>query len=140
MSLEVGRQARLVHTVTDDDTASAVGSGDVAALATPRLLALFEAACVAALAEGGLATDRTSVGTRISLEHLVATPVGETLTVTAELVHVDGRLLRFECVAADDTDRLVGRAEVSRVAVDRVRFEQRLAEHDPVPEGPHGLS
>jgi fluoroacetyl-CoA thioesterase len=137
MSLEVGRQARLVHTITDDDTAAAVGSGDVDALATPRLLALFEAACVAALAEGGLASDRTSVGTRVSLEHLVATPVGETLTVTAELAHVDGRLLRFECVAKDDADRLVGRAEVTRVAVDRARFAQRLVERDPAQDGPH---
>ena len=126
MTLDVGRQAALVHTVSVADTALAVGSGDVPVLATPRLLALFEAASVAALAEGGLDASRTSVGTRLSLEHLRASPVGETLTVTARLDHVDGRLLRFECVATDDTDRMVGRAEVTRVVVDRQRFLARL--------------
>jgi len=126
MTLDVGRQAALVHTVSVADTALAVGSGDVPVLATPRLLALFEAASIAALAEGGLDASRTSVGTRLSLEHLRASPVGETLTVTARLDHVDGRLLRFECVATDDTDRTVGRAEVTRVVVDRQRFLARL--------------
>ena len=126
MVLAVGWQATLVHTVGDDDTARAVGSGDVAVLATPRLLALFEAATVAALTEGGLEAQRTSVGTRVALEHLIASPVGETLTVTARLDHVDGRLLRFECVATDDADRVVGRAEVTRVVVDRQRFLARL--------------
>jgi fluoroacetyl-CoA thioesterase len=126
MGLEVGRQASIVHTVADDDTAIAVGSGDVPVLATPRLLALFEAATVAALAEGGLDPARTSVGTRLTMEHLLASPVGEALTVTARLDHVDGRLLRFGCVATDDVDRVVGRAEVTRVVVDRDRFLARL--------------
>jgi fluoroacetyl-CoA thioesterase len=127
MGLEVGRRATLIHTVGPADTAVHVGSGDVPVLATPRLLALFEAACVAALAEAGLGAHQTSVGTRVALEHLIASPVGEALTVAAELVHVDGRLLRFVCTAADDADRLLGRAEVTRVIVDRERFLARIS-------------
>jgi hypothetical protein len=38
-----GLQATVEHTSTAADTALAVGSGDVAVLATPRLLALAEA-------------------------------------------------------------------------------------------------
>ncbi len=49
-------------TVTDRDTAVAVGSGDVDVLASPRVLALAEAAAVAAL-RGALPPERTSVGT-----------------------------------------------------------------------------
>jgi predicted thioesterase len=125
MGLEVGRRATLVHTVGETDTASFVGSGDVPVLATPRLLALFEAACLAALEDAGLDPGQTTVGTRLALEHLLATPVGETLTVDAQLTLVDGRLLRFECAARDDADRLLGRAEITRVVVDRERFLAR---------------
>ena len=67
---------------------------------------------------------RTSVGTRVSLEHLAATPVGAVVTVTAEVVHVDGRLLRF-AVRAEAGDRLVATGEVTRVVVDADRFLQR---------------
>lgn len=125
MAIEVGLQAGLVHTVTPDDTAWAVGSGDVDVLATPRLLALAEAATVAALAQAPLRETQTSVGTRVEVEHLRPTPVGETVTVAAELVHVDGRLVRFEVVVTDDADRVVGRVVVTRVVVDRAEFLAR---------------
>jgi len=125
MALEVGLQAALVHVVSGDDTASAVGSGDVPMLATPRLLALAEAACIAALGDAGLPPESTTVGTRVELEHLLALPVGETVRVAARLDHVDGRLLRFEVVATDDGDRLVARAVITRVLVDRQRFLAR---------------
>ncbi len=125
MALEVGLQAALVHTVAADDTAEAVGSGDVPVLATPRLLALAEAACIAGLGDGVLAATSTTVGTRVELEHLLALRVGETVRVAARLDHLDGRLLRFEVVATDDGDRLVGRAVITRVLVDRERFLAR---------------
>jgi fluoroacetyl-CoA thioesterase len=125
MALEVGLQAALVHVVTDDDTASAVGSGDVPMLATPRLLALAEAACLAALSDAGLPVGSTTVGTRVELEHLLALPVGDAVRVAARLGHLDGRLLRFEVTATDDGDRLVGRAVITRVLVDRERFVAR---------------
>jgi predicted thioesterase len=125
MALEVGLQAALVHVVAADDTATAVGSGDVPTLATPRLLALAEAACIAALGDAGLPVESTTVGTRVELEHLMALPVGETVRVAARLDHLDGRLLRFEVVATDDGDRLVARATITRVLVDRERFLRR---------------
>jgi predicted thioesterase len=124
--IQPGLRAGLAHTVGPQDTAAAVGSGDVPVLATPRLLALAEAATVAALAQGPLPPGRTSVGTRVELEHLRPTPVGETVAVAAELVHVDGRLLRFEVVATDDADVVVGRALLTRVVVDKDAFLERV--------------
>jgi len=125
MGIDVGLSAGLVHTVTVEDTARVVGSGDLDVLATPRLLALAEAATVAALDEASVPAGQTSVGTRVVLEHLRPSPVGETVTVAATLQHVDGRLLRFEVVVTDDADRVVGRAEVTRVVVDRSDFLDR---------------
>ncbi len=116
--------ATLTFTVTDADTAEALGSGDLPVLGTPRLLAWLEAATCAAV-EGRL-DGATSVGTRVGLEHLAASAVGETVRVTATLTHRDGRLLRFAAEATDGRGRLVGQGEVTRVAVDPERFLARL--------------
>jgi len=125
--METGRSATLQFTVTDDDTARAVGSGDLPVLGTPRLLAWFEAATCAALA-GGLEPDQTSVGTRITLEHLAASPVGAEVEVQADLGHVDGRLVRFTVAASHLTDgKVVATGEVTRVLVDTDRFLARVS-------------
>jgi fluoroacetyl-CoA thioesterase len=121
--------ATLEFEVTDGDTARALGSGDVDVLATPRLLAWCEAATVAELASqlaDQLPVDRTSVGSRVRLEHVAATPVGGTASVTATLEHQDGRLVRFSVSAVDRAGRLIATGEVTRVIVDRQRFTARL--------------
>ncbi len=125
MTIERGLEATLSRDVTPDDCADALGSGDLPVLATPRLLAWCEAATVAAVTDA-LAPGQTSVGSRIRLEHSRASPVGAQLTVRAHLVHVDGRLLRFEVVAEDGDSAMVGHGEVTRVVVDRERFLSRL--------------
>lgn len=125
MDLAAGARARLERVVTEADTATALGSGDVPVLATPRLLAWLEAATVDAL-DGRLGDGETSVGSRIELEHRAATAVGATVTVTADLVAVDGRLLRFSVAAQDVDGRLLATGDVTRVVVDRERFLSRL--------------
>jgi predicted thioesterase len=62
----------------------------------------------------------------MQLEHTRASPVGAIITVRADLVHVDGRLLRFEVVAEATDGTLVGHGQVTRVVVDRERFLGRL--------------
>jgi hypothetical protein len=69
MTLEPGLEASFRYTVTEADTAAAVGSGDVPVLATPRVLALAERATVAAVARA-LAAGATTVGVRVELDHL----------------------------------------------------------------------
>lgn len=125
LPLQLGATATVTRTVTDDDTARALGSGDLEVLATPRLLAWCEAATVAAVADA-LDPSRTTVGTRVDLEHLRACLVGTTVVVRASLGHIDGRLLRFAVAATDASDVLLGRATVTRVVVDRARFLARL--------------
>jgi predicted thioesterase len=115
-----GLTARVELTVTDADTAQSLGSGDVPVLATPRVLALAEAATVAATARsmpGGV----TTVGTRAVVEHRAPTPVGRHVTALATLAEVDGRRLVFEVVVRDGDD-LVADVRVERVLLDRQRF------------------
>lgn len=106
--------------VTEGDTAAAIGSGEVRVLATPRLVALAEAATMAALA-GRLDPAETSVGTRVELDHLAPSPVGARLTAAAELVGVAGRKLTFEVRVSQD-GREVGRGRLLRAIVARDRF------------------
>lgn len=119
-------EATLTFTVTEDDTAPALGSGSLPVLGTPRLLAWCEAATCSAI-EPELGHGETSVGTRVSLEHSRASAVGVRLEVTASTVARDGRLHRFAVRATEaDTGRVVGTGEVTRVVVDADRFLARL--------------
>jgi len=118
--------ATLTYTVTEADTAIAVGSGSLPVLGTPRLLAWCEAATCAAI-EAALPEGGTSVGTRVSLEHLAASPVGAELEVAASTAYVDGRLHRFTVSARHVQDgRVVGAGEITRVVVDAERFMSRV--------------
>ena len=119
--------ATLTFTVGDDDTAVAVGSGSLPVLGTPRLLAWCEAATCAAI-DPTLPDGSTSVGTRVQLEHVAASPVGQEVEVTASTTYVDGRLLRFTVAArhVGGNGKVVATGEVTRVVVDGERFLSRL--------------
>lgn len=122
-------EATLTFTVTDADTAGAVGSGSLPVLGTPRLLAWCEAATCAAI-DPTLAAGETSVGTRVELEHVAASAVGQEVEVTASATYVDGRLHRFSVMArnvdATGGGKVVGTGEITRVVVDAERFLSRL--------------
>ncbi len=140
MGLAVGLRASMRYVVTEADTAISAGSGDVPVLATPRLLALAEAACVAAL-ESHLDAGMTSVGTSVTLEHRRASPVGTELDVEAELTELDGRRLVFSFIArharpapaagagggepGSDEDLVAGAGSVERIVVNRDKFLAR---------------
>jgi fluoroacetyl-CoA thioesterase len=123
-----GLSARVALTVTEADTAQSLGSGDVPVLGTPRVLALAEAATVAATARqlpGGL----TTVGTRAEVEHRAPTPVGREVTALATLAKVDGRKLLFDVVIRDGED-IVAEVRVERIMLDRQRFIARALGSD----------
>ena len=111
--------------VTDDDTAVALGSGSLPVLATPRLLAWIEAATCSAL-EPAVGKGRTSVGTRVDLQHSAASPVGAELVVTADPSYGDGRLHRLRVSARHTDGKVVATGEVTRVVVDVDRVLGRL--------------
>jgi fluoroacetyl-CoA thioesterase len=132
MALAPGLLSFVRIVVADTDTAVALGSGDVPVLGTPRLLALAEAAAVAAI-EPSLEPGLTSVGTSAVVEHKRASPVGAQVVVEAELTEVDGRRLVFRFIARqeplagspDAQDAVVGAGTLERVLVDRDRFLSR---------------
>src|SRR5690242_7352331 len=122
----LGATARVELTVTDADTAQSIGSGDVPVLATPRLLALAEAATVAATTTK-LPPGTTTVGTRVELDHRLATAVGRTVAAEARLSKVDGRKLMFEVTVRAGTE-VVAEGRIERALVDRSRFLEKAFE------------
>jgi len=121
--LAAGLKGEVETVVGEADLASALGSGDVPVLGTPRMIALAEAASVAAIADA-LEPGRTSVGTRIDMRHLAPTPLGRKVTATAELVAIDGKALTFRAEVHDESG-LVADGSIGRVIVSRERFIAR---------------
>lgn len=120
ISLAPGLTGSASLTVADRDTAIALRSGDVAVLATPRVVALAEQAACAALS-GRLSHDMTTVGVRVEVDHFKPTAVGEEVTATATLKAVQGRKLDFE-VTVRDADVEVARTQHRRVIAPRAAF------------------
>ena len=121
MSIPAGLVATVSATVGPDDTASALGSGDVPVLGTPRVVALLEAATCAAVEEW-LEVGQTTVGLHVELEHLLPAPVGAVVAAEAHLAEVDGRRLAFVVRMEDDQGRLIATGRVRRAVVERARF------------------
>lgn len=122
--VEKGLKHQSVMRVVDVNTADYIGSGDMAVLATPAMVALMENAAMMAVAPH-LAEGETTVGSMISTSHLKPSKVGATILASAELVEVDGRKLSFK-IAAYDGETLIGEGEHIRFIVNREKFLSKL--------------
>jgi fluoroacetyl-CoA thioesterase len=92
--------------------------------ATAQMIAFAEWTCVGLLAPY-LAPPQRTVGTRVEMMHLAATPVGMVVTADVELVEIDGRRLRFKVLCRDEAE-VIGEGFHERTLVDHERFMARL--------------
>jgi predicted thioesterase len=122
--LRPGLTGSVTWKATERHSAEAWGSGAVPVFATPSLVGLMEMAAMEAL-RGRLSDSDTTVGTRIDVSHLAATPLGDEVRAEATLVAVDGRRLSFDIVAHDSCQK-IGEGRHERVIVSRDRFLARL--------------
>lgn len=120
MKLSAGLKGEARLVVGKDDTARALGSGDVDVLGTPRLVALLEEATLDAV-DGWLDAGATTVGMRVQVDHLQPTPIGAEVFAEAYLDRIEGRRITFT-VTASDSGGLVAAGKVTRVVVDVNRF------------------
>ncbi|MGQ9712489.1 MAG: thioesterase family protein [Desulfotomaculales bacterium] len=123
MELAPGLTGTCHMAVRVKDTAQAQGSGEVPVLSTPRMVALMEAAAVACV-RGRLPAGHTSVGVKLDVEHIAATPPGMEVRAVAKLVAVEGRRLVFEVEARDEIE-VIGRGTHVRVVVEETRFLEK---------------
>jgi len=111
------------------DTAPHVGSGKIKVLATPVMVSLIEEASLNAV-EGLLPAGHQTVGTRLDITHVKATPVGLRVTARAEVTQVEGRRITFR-VWADDEKERIGEGTHERIVVEVSRFDLRAQEKVP---------
>lgn len=110
--------------VGEEHTAPRVGSGKVHVLATPVMINVIEAAALAAI-EHLLPEGHQSLGTRLDVRHIAATPVGMRVTATAQVTRVEGRTIVFRVEARDEKEP-IGDGTHERVVVNVAKFDQRV--------------
>lgn len=121
--LKAGLLGQAETFVTESNTAAAIGSGALPVFSTPHMIALMESASMDAIAPC-LEEGQGSVGVKIEVEHLAATPMGVSVRAESSLTGVEGRMLSFE-VKAWAGDELIGRGSHRRCLVFNQRFMEK---------------
>jgi predicted thioesterase len=124
-TLATGISGEATVKVTADNTAVKFGNHGAKVFATPLLVALMEQAAINAVAPY-LAPGEGTVGTRVDIAHLAATPVGMSIRATAALVEIAGKKLVFEVTAADDREK-VGQGRHERYIINTEAFLSKVA-------------
>ena len=127
--LPIGLKGQAETTVNEQNTAAAMGSGLLPVFATPAMLALMENAAATSV-QSFLGEGEGTVGTRLEVSHLAATPIGLAVRAESELVAVDRRKLTFT-VRAWGGEELIGEGTHQRFVIDNARFlEKALAKRE----------
>ena len=118
--LSTGIKGTKTIAVTEENTASSIGSGWLPVFATPAMIALIEGTASESVAPH-LEDGRSTVGTHLDVAHSAATPVGMDVTCETELVEIDRRRLVFKVVVRDAKGE-VGSGTHERFVVDNEKF------------------
>lgn len=121
--MEIGVKNVIETTVTENNTAVAMGSGILSVFATPAMIALIEETAwrsVVPYLEPGQAT----VGTRLDISHVSPTPLGMTVKCETELIEADGRKLKFKAEVYDESG-LIGTGTHERFIITADKFQAK---------------
>lgn len=124
-TLTTGLRGEAAAEVTAENTAEKFGNKGAAVFATPQLVALIELSAINAI-RPHLSAGEGSVGTKVDISHLAATPVGMTVRAVATLTEVAGKKLIFTVEAFDDREK-VGEGRHERYIIDTAKFLARVA-------------
>ena len=125
MSVTVGMKGRAEALVSDQNSAISAGSGTLPVFATPWMCALMERASWTAVAPG-LEPGESTVGTKLTITHSSATPLGLKVWAESEVTLVDGKRMEFQVTAYDEAG-LIGAGTHERFLVNDERFLGKAA-------------
>ena len=123
--MEAGIKNEKSIVVTDEVTASKVGSGLLPVYATPSMIALMEGTCAESV-QPYLAEGEGTVGVAVDIKHIAATPVGMSVRCESLLKEVNGKKLVFE-VNVYDEKGLVGTGIHNRAIINNEAVKARLS-------------
>ena len=121
--LEKGIKGQEEITVNENNTAEALGSGSLAVFATPAMIALMEKTARLSVAPY-LEEGQSTVGTRLEVSHVAASPIGAHIRAESTLVEIDRRMLTFEVKAYADGE-LIGEGRHQRCIIYAERFMEK---------------
>ena len=126
--MEINELLNITHceeiTVQHKDTAAVYGSGALEVFATPAMIALMEMTCLKSVKDK-IGDSNTTVGTKVNISHLKASPVGNVVRCESKLIEIDRRRLVFE-VKCYDGETLVGEGTHERFIVDSEKFMSKF--------------
>ena len=121
--LQTGIKGKLQRIVTQENTAREMGSGELDVFATPAMIALIEETAWRSVSDA-LSPGEGTVGTKLDVSHISATPVGLTVTCETELVQVDRKRLVFQAVVYDESGK-IGEGTHDRFIVQNEKFMEK---------------
>lgn len=121
--LKPGMSAVLTCEVNESNSAKAIGSGSLMVFGTPAMIALIEQTAVALL-EGNLPEGTTTVGTKLDISHVSATPMGMTAECECTLVEIDRKKLVFDVIVKDNAG-IIGNGTHERFMVEADSFMKK---------------
>lgn len=125
MNIELNKQFSQQYTVTENNTAKFMGSGDLDVLATPSLVAFMENAAKNYL-NSFLTEDLGSVGSNININHIAPTLVGKKITIQGEIIQIIKEKIIIFSLEAFENDKKIGDAEHTRVIINNEKFISKL--------------
>ncbi|WP_027364264.1 thioesterase family protein [Desulfotruncus alcoholivorax] len=124
--IETGLRGAAREEVNEKNTAITYGSGSINVFATPAMIGLMEKAALSSV-DQLLPEGHSTVGIKVDVEHVAATPIGGFVEARSELLEIDGRRLVFK-VEAFDGKGLVGRGRHERFIVSTEKFLMKVKE------------
>jgi fluoroacetyl-CoA thioesterase len=123
-NLRIGTTGEARVKVTEENTAIKYGSGTVSVFATPAMIGLMENASINSV-DSCLPKGYATVGTKVEVKHIAATPIGMEVVARAELVEIDGFKLKFK-VEANDGKEKIGEGTHTRYIIKLEEFLKRI--------------
>lgn len=123
-TLSAGLKAQKKIDIGEDRCISFMGREGMV-YATPKMVSDVEYFCRDWLL-AHLDAGEDSVGTHVTIDHLAATPVGMSVTISIEVAVVDRRKVEFSFSAHDGIDEC-GKGKHVRFVVESAKTQERLA-------------
>lgn len=125
MNIQLDKVFEESYVIKNENSAENMGSGDLAVLSTPSLVAFMENAAKNYLNKF-LPEEMGSVGSNININHIAPTLIGKSITVRGKITEViKEKIIKFS-IEAYEKDKKIGDAEHTRVIINNTKFLEKL--------------
>ena len=125
MNIQLDKVFEESYVIKNENSAENMGSGDLAVLSTPSLVAFMENAAKNYLNKF-LPEEMGSVGSNININHIAPTLIGNSITVRGKITEViKEKIIKFS-IEAYEKDKKIGDEEHTRVIINNTKFLEKL--------------